>query len=169
MWCATGVEPVEPVGRDRLDAHLQREVRDDRREVAVAGALAVPVDRALHLHRATAHAGERVRDTRAAVVVQMDRDADVAPEVGDDLAHDPFDVVRERAAVRVAQHQPARARLRRAFEHAQRELGVARVAVEEVLGVEQHVEPGPRGGTRPSRATIATPSSSVVPSASMTW
>ena len=48
---------------DRLDAHLQREVGDDRREVAVAGALTDPVDRALHLGGAAPHAGEGVGDS----------------------------------------------------------------------------------------------------------
>ena len=104
-------EPLEPIGRDRLDAHLQRQVRDDRREVAVAGALAVAVDRALHLRRAAAHARDRVGDTGAAVVVEVHRDADVVTEVGDDLADDALDLVRQRAAVRVAQHEPATRRL----------------------------------------------------------
>ena len=77
------------------------------------------------------------------VVVEVDRDTDVAPKYSTTSPHDPLDVVRQRAAVGVAQHEPARARLHRAFEHPQAELGVALVAVEEVLGVEQHVA-GPR-------------------------
>ena len=71
-------EPLEPVGGDRLDPHLQREVRDDRGEVAVADALAVAVDGALHLDRAAPHTGERVRHAGAGVVVQVHRDADTA-------------------------------------------------------------------------------------------
>ena len=132
-------EPLQPVGRDRLEPHLQREVRDDRREVAVPGALAVAVDRALHLRRSTAHPGERIRDARARVVVQVDRHRDVTAEVLDDLAHLLLDLVRQRAAVRVTQHEVGRAVRCGGFEHAQRELGVAAVAVEEVFGVEQHL------------------------------
>ena len=43
-----------------------------RGEVAVAGAFAVAVDRALHLHRAGAHGGQRVGHAEAAVVVRVD-------------------------------------------------------------------------------------------------
>ena len=99
----------------------------------------------------------------------MHRDRHVAPEVLDDLAHDPLDLVRQRAAVRVAQDEARRApAVAAAFEHAQRELGVAPVAVEEVLGVEEHLHPALRRNSTES-PTIATPSSSVVPSASVTW
>ena len=135
-------EPFEVLARDRLVSHLQREVGDDRREVAVPGALAVPVDRPLHLDRAAAHAGERVRHTGSRVVVQVHRDPDIGSEVLDDLADHPLHVVRQRTAVGVAEHETRRARGCGGFEHAQRELGSARVAVEEVLGVEQHVEAG---------------------------
>ena len=44
-----------------------------------------------------------------------------------------------RAAVRVAQHEARGARLRRTLEHPHGELGVAAVAVEEVLGVVEHL------------------------------
>ena len=86
-------EPLQPVDGDGLDPHLQGEVRDDRREVAVAGALAVAVDRALHLDRAAADAGERVGDSSAGVVVEVDGDADVAAEVRDHLADHVLDLV----------------------------------------------------------------------------
>ena len=132
-------EAVHAIGGDRLDPHLQREVRDDRGEVAVAGALAVAVDRSLHLRRAAEHAGDRVGHAGAAVVVQVHRDLHVAAEIRHDLAHDALDLVRQRAAVGVAEHDVRCALRRGGLEHAQRELGIALVAVEEVLGVEQHV------------------------------
>src|SRR6266536_1486776 len=100
-----GRKPVETVGRDRLDAHLQCEVRDDRGEVAVPGALAVAVDGSLHLCGAAPDSRERVGDAGAGVVVQVDGDRDVAAEVLDDLAHDPLDLVRKGATVGVAQYE----------------------------------------------------------------
>ncbi len=131
-------ESFEAVARDRLDPHLQREVGDDRREVAVPGAFAVPVDRPLHLHRATEHAGERVRDPTTGVVVQVHPDRGV--DVLDDRTDRVFDLVRERTAVGVAQHEAVGARERRSLEHPEAELGVRPVAVEEVLGIEEHGE-----------------------------
>ena len=133
-------EPFQAVGRDRLDPHLQREVRDHGREVAVAGALADAVDRALHLPGARPHCRERVGDRASGVVVRVDRDDHVVAEVRDDVTHDLLDLERQRSAVRVAQHEGRSALLGRGLEHAQRELRVALVAIEEVLGVEHHAE-----------------------------
>src|SRR5436309_1475273 len=62
-------EPFEALLGDRTHAHLQRQVRDGRGEVAVAGALAVAVDRALHVGGAAPYARERVGDAAAGVVV----------------------------------------------------------------------------------------------------
>ena len=53
-------------------AHLELEIGDAGDEVAVAGALAVAVDRALDLQRAGLDARERVGDAEAAVVVGVD-------------------------------------------------------------------------------------------------
>ena len=55
MWWLDRREPLQAAVGQRGDAHLQREVRDDRRQVAVAGALAVAVDRALHVPGAGPH------------------------------------------------------------------------------------------------------------------
>ena len=73
--------------------------------------------------------------------MQVHTHLDVGTEVGDDLADDPLDLVRQRATVGVAQHEGRGAALE-AASRTQAELGVALVAVEEVLGVEQHLEPG---------------------------
>ena len=135
-------EPFEALLGDRTHAHLQRQVRDGRREVAVARAFAVAVDRALHVGGAAPYARERVGDAAAGVVVGVHADPHVVAEVAHDLGHDGLDLVRERAAVGVAEHQRARALLDGRLEHAQAELGVALVAVEEVLGVEEHPKTG---------------------------
>ena len=134
-------EPLEALLGDRAHAHLQRQVRDGRGEVAVAGALAVAVDRSLHVGRAATYAREGVGDAAAGVVVGVHADPHVVAEVAHDLGHDGLDLVRERAAVGVAEHERAGALLDRGFEHAEAELGVALVAIEEMLRVEEHVEP----------------------------
>ena len=87
-----------------------------------------------------ANRGQSVRDRASSVVVGVDRDGDVVAEVADDLADDLLDLERQRAAVRVTQHEGRGTVDCRRLEHAQRELGVALVAVEEVLGVEHHAE-----------------------------
>ena len=133
-------EPLHAVGRDRLDPHLQREVRDHRGEVAVAGALADAVDRALHLASARPHCRERIGDRASGVVVCVDRDDHVVAEVRDDVTDDLLDLERQRSAVRVTQHERRSALLGRGLEHAERELRVALVAIEEMLGIEHHAE-----------------------------
>ena len=132
-------EVLEAIFGDGFDAHLEAEVGDDRDQIAVAGALAVPVDRALHLHGPADHAGDGVGDATARVVVQVH--ADTAVDVGHDGLHRLLHVVRQRAAVGVAQDQALGAGHGRGLEHSQRELGVVLVAVEEVLGVEEHPTP----------------------------
>ena len=64
----------QPVGQHR-PVELELEVGDDRDQVGVAGALAVPVDRALHVRRAGVDRGQRVGDRAAGVVVAVDADA----------------------------------------------------------------------------------------------
>ena len=117
---------------------LELQVGDDRGEVGVAGALAEPVERALHVARPAAHGRHRVGDGAARVVVAVDADRDVLADVGVDLAHDVFHLVRQRATVGVAQHDVAGALDHRRLERPERELGVLLEAVEEVLHVDQH-------------------------------
>ena len=80
-----------------------------------------------------------------------------------------LDLVGQRPAVGVAQHERLGTRLLGGVEHPEGELGVAAVAVEEVLGVEEDPRPARIEVGRPSPPTIATASSSVVRSASVTW
>ena len=74
-------QPLEPSVRQHVEAHLQLEVRDHRREVGVAGALAEAVHASLHLARARPHRGHGVGDGAAGVVVAVDGDDDVVAEV----------------------------------------------------------------------------------------
>ena len=71
----------------------------------------------------------------------MDADRQ-AVEVRDHLAHDPLDLVGQRATVGVAQDQAGGVVGRCGLEHPERVLRIRLVAVEEVLGVEEHPEPG---------------------------
>ena len=114
------------------------QVRDDGGEVAVAGALAQAVQGALHVAGAGQHGGHRVGDGAAGVVVAVDADGGVVAHhplhVGHDLGH----LVRQRAAIGVAEHQVARSVHDGGLDGSQRELGVVLVPVEEVLEVDEH-------------------------------
>ena len=104
-------EQLELVARDAVVAHLEHERRDDADEVGVAGALAVAVHGALHVRAAGLDGDERVRDRAAGVVVRVDAERHVERERH--LAHDAQHLVRQRAAVGVAQHDRVGARLGR--------------------------------------------------------
>ncbi len=79
-----------------------------------------------------------------------------------------LDLVGQRPAVGVAQHDVAGALDDRRLERPQRELGVGLVAVEEVLHVDEH-PPALAARNSTESAIIASPSSSVVCSAWVTW
>ena len=89
---------------------LQEQRRDDRDEIGVAAALAKPVQRALDLPGARAHRGERIRDRVLGVVMRVDADA-VMRDVLGDLGDDALDLMWQRAAIGVAEDDPARASL----------------------------------------------------------
>ncbi len=116
---------------------LQLQCRDDRDEVGIAATLAQSVQRALDLAGAGAHGGERIGDRLFGVVVGVDADM----IAGDDLDHfgnDRFNLVRQRAAIRIAQHHPAGAFVVSGARAGQRIGRIGLVAVEEMLAVEQH-------------------------------
>ena len=119
-------QPLHATLGQRRDAHLQGQVGDDRHQVGVAGALAVAVDRPLHVGRAADDRRDGVGHRAAGVVLGVDPDRH-AVEVADDLTDDPLDLVRQRAAVGVAQHQAVRTLGRGGLEHARRVLGVGRL------------------------------------------
>ena len=116
---------------------LQLQRRDDGDEIGIAAALAEPVQRALDLPRAGAHRGERIRHGLFGVVVGVDADM-IAGNFFADFADDALDLVRQRAAIGVAQHHPARAFLVSGLRAGERISGLGLVAVEEMLAVEQH-------------------------------
>ena len=91
-------------------AVLQLERADEGDEVGIAAALAEAVERALDLARAGLDGGEGIGDGAAAIVMGVDAET-VARHVPRDLGDDALDLVRQRAAVGVAQHDPARAGL----------------------------------------------------------
>ena len=117
---------------------LQLQGRDDRDQIGVAAALAEAIERALDLARAGAHGRQRVRHRLFGVIVRMDADM-VAGHVLHHLADDLLDLMRQRAAIGVAQHHPARARFVRGLGAGERIFGVGLVAVEEMLAVDQHL------------------------------
>ena len=111
-------------------------------------------------------AASETRHRLLGVVVGMD--ADVI--AGDDFRHrldDGFDLVRQRAAIGVAQHDPARALVIGGLGAGEREFRIGLVAVEEMLAVEQHFAALRLGGRTLSRIE-ARFSSSVVSSATRT-
>ena len=111
--------------------------RDQGDEVGVAAALAEAVQRALHLARAGVDRGERVRDRVAGVVVGVDAEPVAGDAGGDHRGGDRADLGGQRAAVGVAEHDPAGAGGERGLQAGERVVRVRLPAVEEVLGVEQ--------------------------------
>ncbi len=134
-------EALQTTFRQAGDAQLDLQVRDDRRQVAVARALAQPVERALDVTAAGAHRSHRVGDRAARVVVAVDADDHVVADMAVHVAHDGLDLVGQRAAVGVAQHHMAGALHDGGFQRPQAELRVGLVAVEEMLQVDHHHAP----------------------------
>ena len=149
------------------ELRLQQQRRDQRGEVGIAAALAQAIERALDLPRAGPHRRQRIGDRVLGVVVRVDaemRARHVLRHLGDDLAH----LVRQRAAVGVAQHHPARARLVGGRRHGQRVVAVGLVAVEEMLAVDHGFAAGPSTTASTDCATPSTFSSLLMPSATRT-
>ena len=126
---------AEQPGRQHLPVQLELQVGDDVDEVGVAGALAVPVDAALHVRRAGVDRSEGVGDRAAGVVVAVDADPDAGRlhHVVDDVG----DPAGQHAAVGVAQGDDIGPGVVRRPQHLERVGAVEPVAVEEVLGVEE--------------------------------
>ena len=137
-WATRVASRSSPSGQ-HLPVELELEVGHDADEVGVAGALAVPVERALHVRGARVDGGQGVRDRAAGVVVAVDADAHagrldhVVDHVGDPAGQHP--------AVGVAQRGHLGAGLERGAQHLEGVVTVVAVAVEEVLGVEEHPLP----------------------------
>ena len=122
---------------DDVDAQLELERGDDAEHVGVAAALAVAVDAGLHLRDAVLHRGQAVRDGDVGVVVAVDAER----HVGEGALHDLDrlqELRRQRAAVRVAEHEAVDAVVHGGAQAGERVILVGEEAVEEVLGVEEH-------------------------------
>ena len=135
--CAIRVASASrPSGSSDLAA-LELEVRDHREQVGVAGPLAVPVDRALHVRR-------RRRRPRPACWRPRSRcrcGSGCRPGRRCSAARrwtTSGELARQHPAVGVAQRDHLGAGLRGGPHHLERVVAVQRVAVEEVLGVQEH-------------------------------
>ena len=160
--CAVSVSRASRSGGEDLAAQLELQVGDDRDEVRVAGALADAVHRALHLRRARLDGDERVGDGALGVVVAVDAERDAPAARRRTSATTRATCAGSDAAVRVAQHDALGAGLGRgARAGAARSRGSSRVAVEEVLGVEDHALALRRRGSATESAIIARFSSRV--------
>ena len=132
---------VTPVSKRSAELRLQGQCGDECDEIGVAAALAETIQRALHLPHAGADGGERIGDRVAGVVVGVDAEI-FARNDARDLADDAFDLVRQRSAVGVAQHRPARAGLDRGAGAGERVFWVGLVAVEEMFAIDHRLAAG---------------------------
>ena len=89
----------------------------------------------MNLARASPHRHQRIRHRVLGVVVRMDAEMRTR-HVLVDVRDDGGNLVRQRSAVGVAQHHPARAGLVRGGRHGQRIGAVGLVAVEEMFAVD---------------------------------
>ena len=147
---------------------FERQRRDQRDEIGVAAALAEAVQRALHLPRAGADGGERIGDRIAGVVVGVDAET-VAGDDARDFADDALDLVRQRSAVGVAEHRPARAGVDRRPGAGKRIFRIGLVAVEEMLAIDHRLAARTPTAALTLSAMPSRFSSSVQPSATWTW
>ena len=116
---------------------LQQQGRDQRDQIGIAAALAQAVQRALDLPRAGAERRQAVGDRILGVVVAMD--ADLAARDPGHLADDALDLMRQRPAIGVAEHEPARPGALGRLQAIEGIGGIGLVAVEEMLGVEHRL------------------------------
>ena len=119
------------------DAHLDLEVRHDGDEVAVPDAFTVAIDGALHLAGSRTHSSECIGHADAAVVMRVN--AHGLAEMGDGLLRDLFDEFRQGSAIRFAEHHEVCAGIGSGFDGLERVIGIFAEAVEEVLGIIQHL------------------------------
>ena len=132
----------------RFIAKLQNERRDQGNQVGIAASLAKTVDRALYLPRAGANGRQRIGHRHAGIIMAMDAETDLR-ECGmhgaDDLEH----LVRQRAAIRVAENNPGGTAFMRRANTVERIVRIVLVPVEEMFAVEHRFTTTlGRGGNR---------------------
>ena len=124
---------------DGTETRLQFKVGDDRAQVGVARPLADAVDRALHLPGPGAHGRQRIGHGAVGIVVAVDPQR----RAGQMLSHgggDLIDLLRQAAAVGLAQRDHIGPRLGGGGDDLERIGRVAFVAVKEMLGVEDDLQ-----------------------------
>ena len=127
----TGLEAVGEFG-------LQHQGRQQRHHIGIAAALAQAIQRALDLPHPAADRGQRVGHGIFRVVMGMDAQI-VAGDVLGHLADDRLHLMRQRAAIGVAQHHPARARCQRLLGAGDGVVRVGLVAIEKMLAVDHRL------------------------------
>ena len=140
-----GSQPFELRRRNPgLVACLQGQGRNHRNQVGIAATLTQPVDRTLDLPDPRLDRGQGIGNRVFGIVMGVDAEMR-AGDMPRDLGYDAIDLVRQGAAVGIAQHDPARAGVVGGLQAVQGEFRVGLVAVEEMLGVEHNlVEPPAR-------------------------
>src|SRR5699024_1213636 len=115
---------------------LEFEIGHYGEDVGVASAFAVAVDATLYVLRSRGDGGHGVGHGAAGIVMSVDAQgaAGAGGDLGDDLVH-PF---RKHAPVGIAQGDDVGSGLHRGGHRAQGVVGVVAVAVEDVLGVQDH-------------------------------
>ena len=127
----------QAIGVHHRNAHLQHQVGDDRGEIGVAGPLAIAVYAALDLPHSLGGGPQRRGHRAPGIVVEVDSQVSVGQRQAY-LVDDPVYLDGQSPAVGVAQHQALGARLPCRTQHRQGVAGIGAIAVEEVLGVEEH-------------------------------
>ena len=115
---------------------LELQNRHDAGQVAVAGPLAVAVERALDVRRAGVDRGQRVGDAEPDVVVRVDAEPRLQVRAG--VSRQLGDLGRQRPAVGVAERDDVGAGAFGRLPGCERVLAVVLAAVEGVLGVVDH-------------------------------
>ena len=124
--------------RDTLIVGFYLQIGDYRSELRVSAPLAEADKRALHLLCARSYRHECARARHVRIVVGVD--SYICTRKGFyDLAGDFFNIIGERAAVRVAERQAVRAAAQSRAQAFERVADIVRHTVKEVLGVENDI------------------------------
>ena len=124
--------------RDALIVGLYLQIWDYRSKLRVSAALAEADKCALHLLRARSYRHECARARHVRIVVGVDSYIGTG-ESFYNLAGDFFNIIGERAAVRVAERQAVRAAAQSRAQAFERVAVIVRHTVEEMLGIENDI------------------------------
>ena len=123
---------------------LQSEVSEERDHVRVPGALAVTVDRRLHVAHTGVDRRERIRHSKFGVVMRVDSPHDlfrrrVSGEGCTCILHDLSHAAREGAAIGVAENEGRCPSVTCGAQRVERIVAICFIAIKEVLGVIDHL------------------------------